>query len=98
MTDFHNNEADNISSLSEEKSKLYAKAMAKYEGGVILYSTPGCPMCSTLKHLLDSKKIIYVDIEDVEVIKAAGLVHVPVLIVKNQSLNFKEALQWIRQQ
>ena len=62
---------------------------------VILYST-GCPRCNVLKKKLQSKGIVYEEVNDVEVMEKKGFVTVPILDVEGLDLmNFTEAVEWI---
>ena len=64
---------------------------------VILYEH-GCPRCKVLKAKLDQKGIKYENISDVEVMKAKGFVEAPKLEVNGQIMDFKEAVEWIKEQ
>ena len=61
---------------------------------IILYST-GCPKCNVLKSKLDSKKVQYEYITDVEVMKNKGFMAAPMLEVDGDALNFGEAVKFI---
>ena len=64
---------------------------------VILYEH-GCPRCKVLKSKLDEKGIEYEDISDVEIMKARGFQEAPKLEVNGVVKNFKEAVEWIKEQ
>lgn len=65
---------------------------------VILYEH-GCPRCKVLKMKLDQKGIVYETVSDVEVMKAKGFQEAPKLEIANGTImNFKEAVEWIKQQ
>lgn len=66
-------------------------------GEVILYEH-GCPRCKVLKMKLDQKGIQYNNVTDVEVMKAKGFVEAPKLEVDGVVMNFKEAVEWIKEQ
>lgn len=59
-----------------------------------LYST-GCPKCKVLKSKLDSKKIEYTIIEDIEVMKNKGFNSLPVLEVDGTMYEFREAVNYV---
>lgn len=62
---------------------------------MILYST-GCPRCSVLKSKLDSKKIEYTIVADMDTLLKLGLKSVPVLETDNgELLNFSEAVKYV---
>jgi glutaredoxin len=61
---------------------------------VILYST-GCPKCKVLKAKLDSKKIKYDVVDDVDEMLRLGMTTVPCLGVDGKVLNFKESVDYI---
>lgn len=61
---------------------------------VTLYST-GCPKCKVLKSKLDSKKIEYTIIEDIEVMRNKGFNSLPVLEVDGTIYEFREAVNYV---
>jgi glutaredoxin len=67
------------------------------ENKVILYEH-GCPRCKVLKMKLDQKKINYENVSDVEVMKEKGFTEAPKLEVNGVVMNFKEAVEWIKEQ
>lgn len=66
-------------------------------GKVILYQH-GCPRCKVLKMKLDQKGIQYEDVTDVEVMKEKGFKEAPKLEVGETVMDFKEAVEWIKEQ
>lgn len=64
---------------------------------VILYEH-GCPKCIVLKTKLDQKNISYEHINDVELMKSKGFTEAPKLEVDGVVMNFKEAVDWIKEQ
>lgn len=66
-------------------------------GKVILYQH-GCPRCKVLKIKLDQKGIEYENITDVEVMQAKGFKEAPKLEVDGVIMDFKEAVEWIKEQ
>lgn len=64
---------------------------------VILYEH-GCPRCKVLKSKLDQKGIQYENITDVEVMKTKGFTEAPKLEVGEKIMDFKEAVEWIKEQ
>ena len=63
---------------------------------VILYEH-GCPRCKVLKMKLDQKGIQYEDVTDVEVMKDKGFKEAPKLEVDGVVMDFKEAVDWIKE-
>ena len=61
---------------------------------VTLYST-GCPKCKVLKSKLDSKKIEYTIIADIEVMRHKGFNSLPVLEVDGRICEFREAVNYV---
>ena len=66
-------------------------------GKTVLYST-GCPKCKILKKKLDEKGIEYSEVNDVDAMLALNIDTVPVLIDGNNRMDFKEALEWVKNQ
>ena len=64
---------------------------------VILYEH-GCPNCRVLKMKLDKSGIEYETVNDVEVMKAKGFQSAPKLEVDGKVLDFKEAVDWLKEQ
>ena len=64
---------------------------------VILYEH-GCPRCKVLKAKLDKSNIQYETINDIEVMKAKGFVEAPKLEVDEMVMDFREAVEWIKEQ
>lgn len=64
---------------------------------VILYSTH-CPRCLVLTKKLQSARVQYDEINDVEVMKAKGFTEAPKLEVNGVVYDFKEATEWIKEQ
>lgn len=62
---------------------------------VILYST-NCPRCKILKSKLDDKEVTYSIVNDVDKMLSMGMTVVPVLEVDGVRMNFKEAINWIK--
>lgn len=65
---------------------------------ITLYST-GCPKCKVLKLKLDSLKLNYDVIEDLQTVVAFGKEHnisaAPILQVDEDVYNFSDAIKWI---
>ena len=61
---------------------------------VTLFST-GCPKCKVLKSKLDSKKIKYDVVDDVDEMLRLGMTTVPCLGVDDKIMNFKESVDWV---
>ena len=66
-------------------------------GNTVLYST-GCPKCKILKKKLDEKGVEYSEVNDVDAMLALDIDAVPVLIDGNNRMEFKEALDWVKNQ
>ncbi len=66
-------------------------------GKVILYEH-GCPNCRVLKMKLDKSGVEYETINDVEVMKAKGFQSAPKLEVDGVIMDFKQAVEWIKEQ
>lgn len=61
---------------------------------VVLYSND-CPRCKVLKSKLDSKKIKYETINDIDTMKLKGFYQVPMLEVGDKIMDFVTANNWI---
>lgn len=61
---------------------------------ITLYST-GCPKCNVLKSKLDSKKIHYDLVTDIDQMKKMGFLTAPMLKVDDNTMNFGEAVKYI---
>lgn len=61
----------------------------------ILYSTAHCPMCTMIKRRLDAENIKYTVVDDIDIMREKGIVHVPVLETNGQLLNAAEILDYI---
>ena len=66
-------------------------------GKVILYEH-GCPNCLRLKSRLDEKGIQYEDVTDIELMKAKGFTSAPKLEVDGKILDFKSAINGVKEQ
>lgn len=64
---------------------------------VTLYSTH-CPKCKVLELKLKQKNINYEEINDVEIMKAKGFMSAPKLEVDGAVYEFKDAVEWIKEQ
>ena len=62
---------------------------------VIMYTTH-CPQCKVLEKMLNDKKIEYIQITDIDIMKSKGIQSVPYLEVEGELKNFKESMEWIR--
>lgn len=61
---------------------------------IILYSTH-CPKCNVLTNKLNSKKIQYKEVTDIDEMQKLGLMSVPYLSVDGKLLDFAAANKWI---
>lgn len=66
-------------------------------GKVILWSTH-CPRCKVLTLKLQQKGIEYTENTDIEQMKEKGFKEVPKLEVNGMVMDFKEAVEWIKEQ
>lgn len=66
-------------------------------GKVILYEH-GCPRCKVLKAKLDQSGIEYETVNDIEVMKQKGFNEAPKLEVGDTVMDFKQAVDWIKEQ
>lgn len=64
---------------------------------IVLYEH-GCPRCKVLKMKLDQSGIEYENVNDIEVMKTKGFAEAPKLEVDGVVMNFKEAVDWIKEQ
>lgn len=64
---------------------------------VILYEH-GCPNCKRLKTRLDEQGIQYEDVTDIELMKAKGFTSAPKLEVDGVIMDFKMAINWVKEQ
>lgn len=62
---------------------------------VILYST-GCPKCNVLKRKLDESCTTYTTETDVDKMISLGISSAPALGVDGKILDFKQAIDWLR--
>ena len=58
----------------------------------------GCPNCLRLKQRLDEKNIKYEDITDKNIMISLGFDTAPKLEVNGVVMNFKEAIDWVKEQ
>ena len=66
-------------------------------GKVILYEH-GCPRCKVLKMKLDQKGVQYEIVNDIEVMMAKGFNEAPKLEVDGVVMDFKESVDWLKEQ
>jgi len=59
---------------------------------MVLYTQPSCPQCRAVHILLDSKKISYEEIQDIDVMKSKGIDHTPTLELDDGTLLKARAL------
>lgn len=62
---------------------------------VVLYST-GCPKCNVLKRKLDAANVQYSTVNDVDEMLKLGLKSAPALGVGTEIMDFKNAIEWVR--
>lgn len=64
---------------------------------VVLYSTH-CPKCNILETKLKQKSISYEEINDVDLMLSKGFTSVPKLEVDGVVYDYKDAVDWIKEQ
>ena len=64
---------------------------------IILYSN-GCPKCTVLKKKLLEQNINFVENNNVEEMVNLNFVNIPILDVDGKMMEFKEAVDWIKEQ
>lgn len=62
---------------------------------VKLFHQHGCPMCRAVKMSLDKKRISYEESDDIDEMKALGIMHTPVLSVDGKLLSGRDIMAWI---
>lgn len=66
-----------------------------FDKTVILYST-GCPKCNVLKRKLDESCVKYTTEHNVDKMISLGISSAPALGVDGSILDFKQAVDWLR--
>lgn len=64
---------------------------------IILY-TIDCPKCKVLERKLEEKSIQYEVCKDTNIMAEKGYMYLPILEIDDKVLNFKEAVDWIKEQ
>ncbi len=64
----------------------------------IILHTTHCPKCKVLELKLKQKNIDFIENNDVELMIQKGLKAAPVLEVEGVIYNFKEAVEWVKEQ
>ena len=64
---------------------------------IVLFSN-NCPKCKILKEKLKQSNISFEENSNVELMIQKGFATVPVLEVDGVAYNFKEAVEWIKEQ
>lgn len=64
--------------------------------GVVLYTTH-CPQCMVLESKLKQSGLEYQTVEDINVMESKGFMSAPVLEVDGNSMNFIEAVKWLKE-
>lgn len=64
---------------------------------IILY-TIDCPKCKVLERKLEEKNIQYEVCKDTNIMAEKGYTYLPILEIDDKVLNFKEAVDWIKEQ
>lgn len=60
----------------------------------VIFHTTGCPKCRVLKMKLDKAGVRYEVNEDVDAMRALGMMSAPALSVNGELLNFAAACKW----
>lgn len=63
---------------------------------IILY-TIDCPKCKVLERKLEEKNIQYEVCKDTNIMAEKGYMYLPILEIDDKVLNFKEAVDWIKE-
>lgn len=63
---------------------------------IILYTSPGCGRCATVKAKLKAKEIPFEETHEIEKIANLGFQQLPVMEKDDKFLSFKEALDYIK--
>lgn len=63
---------------------------------IIVYTT-GCPRCKILEKTLAAAEIDYITVSDVEAIVKKGFETVPQMEVDGDAMDFKAAMNWIKE-
>ena len=92
----HRDDFFSDTSLEDVEKWTSALTEAEQKPCIILYSLPSCPMCQTLKRLLENAKISFIIEEDALTLTKHNIYHVPVLSINEQHLDFPEALRWVK--
>lgn len=64
---------------------------------IILYSTK-CPKCKVLETKLKQSNIEFEEVNDVDLMTEKGFKSAPMLEVDGVAYDFKEAVEWIKEQ
>ena len=64
---------------------------------IVLYSTK-CPKCKVLETKLNKSNIEFEEINDINLMVEKGFKSAPILEVDGVAYNFKEAVEWIKEQ
>lgn len=64
---------------------------------IILYSTQ-CPKCKVLETKLKQSNIKFEEINDIDLMVEKGFKSAPILEVDGAAYDFKEAVEWIKEQ
>ena len=69
------------------------------DGGIELYTiySTGCPRCKVLKAKMEQKGIEYNECQDIDKMRAMGIMSVPVLAVDDRLLTFEDAIKFINE-
>lgn len=63
----------------------------------ILYSND-CPKCKILKFKLDTKNIQYNLCSDIDIMTSKGFQSTPMLEVDGKTMNYLDAINWVKEQ
>jgi glutaredoxin len=65
---------------------------------MVILHTNNCPKCKILKSKLDEREIVYTINTDVILMQLKGFTSAPMLEVNEKTMNYLEAVNWIKEQ
>lgn len=86
-----------VSTLTDKELDNYVETIENEvkDNEIILYHQDGCGMCKTVEMMLNRNNIRYKSVKDLEVMKAKGINHTPVLSVNGTLKQGKEIIDYI---
>lgn len=61
----------------------------------VVFYTIGCPKCRVLESKLKTKKVVFEECRDIEIMQEKGFKNAPMLEVDGTVMSFAEAVKWI---